>query len=617
MKRHIIEALKTAPKLPGIYIMKDSRGGILYIGKAKSLNARVRYYFQKSRHMPARTRIFMDKVRDIKFLTTRTEAEALILESNFIKKHQPRYNVLLKDDKHYPYLRLTTQEQFPRLEVVRRIKKDGSTYFGPYTMVKEIRETIRLIYKIFPLRQSKDRLDGSNIRRPCLNYQMGRCLAPCAGYPTKEEYDRIVRDVILFLKGKNHELMESLEKKMKLASSQLRYEEAGIYRDKIQAVKTVFSKQKIISTSLEDQDILGYCREHNQVMVQVLVVRSGKMVGEKIYKMKSLDDTDDNETLSSFLKQYYADEIILPKEILLPHSIDDSSLISDWLSQKKEGRVHLEVPSRGKKRSLVHMAEENAGFALRTELDKGELGLRSLEELKETLGLKHFPEVIEGFDISNISGKYAVGSVVVFRNAMAEKSQYRRYKIGGVKGIDDYSMLREVVGRRCSRLVREEKPLPNLILIDGGRGHLSSVEKIIRELDISDEVDLACIAKGKLRNNVETDKVFLPGRKDSVFFQENSPSRFLLQYIRDESHRFAISYHRKLRDKSTLVSPLESVPGIGKKRRLLLFKNFGSLEGIRGASTNQLQAIPGITENLARKILDTLDHEKGPSTING
>jgi excinuclease ABC subunit C len=411
--------------------------------------------------------------------------------------------------------------------------------------------------------------------------------------------------------------MESLEKKMKLASSQLRYEEAGIYRDKIQAVKTVFSKQKIISTSLEDQDILGYCREHNLVMVQVLVVRSGKMVGEKIYKMKSLDDTDDNETLSSFLKQYYADEIILPKEILLPHSIDDSSLISDWLSQKKEGRVHLEVPSRGKKRSLVHMAEENAGFALRTELDTGDLGLRSLEELKETLGLKYFPEVIEGFDISNISGKYAVGSVVVFRNAMADKSQYRRYKIGGVKGIDDYSMLREVVGRRYSRLVREEKPLPNLILIDGGRGHLSSVEKIIRELDISDEVDLACIAKGKLRNNVETDKVFLPGRKDSVFFQENSSSRFLLQYIRDESHRFAISYHRKLRDKSSLASPLELVPGIGKKRRLVLLKTFGSLEDIRKASSNQLQVLPGITANLAQRILTTLSREKSPSAKNG
>ena len=606
MKKSISDILKTIPKLPGIYIMKDSHGEILYIGKAKSLNTRVRSYFQKSHNMPIRTRIFTDKVCDIKFLTTKTEAEALILESNFIKKHQPRYNVLLKDDKHYPYLRLTTQEKFPRLEVIRRVKKDGATYFGPYTMVKEIRETIRLIYKIFPLRQSRDRLDGTPLRRPCLNYQMGRCLAPCAGYPSMKEYQQVVQDVKLFLKGKNNELIKSLEKKMNSAANQLNYEEAGVYRDKISAVQTVLSKQKIISTSLEDQDILGYCRENNQVMMQILIVRNGKMVGEKNYRMKILDDADNNEILSSFLKQYYADEIILPKTILLPQSIDECSLIEDWLSNKKEGRVRLEIPLRGKKRDLLHMAKENANFALRAELDKGELGLRSLEELKGTLELKYFPEVIEGFDISNISGKHAVGSVVVFKNAISASSEYRRFKIENVQGIDDYAMLREVIGRRYSRILREKRVLPNLILIDGGKGHLSSAERIIHELGISEKVDLACIAKGKFRNNIETDEVLLPGKKNSVYFRENSPSRFLLQRIRDESHRFAISYHRKLREKSSLVSPLESVSGIGKKKRLLLLKNFGSLDAIRRATLIELQAVPGITEKLAQKIMSTL-----------
>ena len=610
MKTDITKILTTIPKLPGIYIMKDCRGEILYIGKAKSLKTRVRSYFQKSRHMPIRTRIFTDKVQDIKFLTTETEAEALILESNFIKKHQPRYNVLLKDDKHYPYLRLTTQERFPRLEVVRRVKKDSATYFGPYTMVKEIRETIRLIYKIFPLRQSKDRLDGTAIRRPCLNYQMGRCLAPCAGYPSEMEYNQIVQDVVLFLKGKNNELVKSLEKKMKLAANQLNYEEAGVYRDKILAVKAVLGKQKIVSTSLEDQDILGYCRDRSQAMVQVLVVRNGKMVGEKIYKIKGLTDIDDNEILSSFLKQHYVDQILLPKEILLPHPIDDVSLISNWLSKKKKGRVRIEIPSRGKKKDLVRMAEENANFALRTELDKGELSLRSLEELQETLGLKYFPEIIEGFDISNISGKHAVGSVVVFKNGISENSKYRRYKIADVKGIDDYAMLREVISRRYRRLLREEKAIPNLILIDGGLGHLSSAEKVICELGLLGKIDLACIAKGKFRNKIETDEILLPGRRQPIYFRENSPSRFLLQRIRDESHRFAISYHRKLRDKSSLASPLELISGIGKKRRLLLLKNFGSLDAIRKASMVQLQAVPGITENLARKIIVTFgpDH---------
>ena len=609
MKTSISDILKTIPKLPGIYIMKDGHGEILYIGKAKSLNTRVRSYFQKSQNMPVRTRIFTDKVCDIRFLTTKTEAEALILESNFIKKHQPRYNVLLKDDKHYPYLRLTTQEKFPRLEVIRRVKKDGATYFGPYTMVKEIRETIRLIYKIFPLRQSRDRLDGTPLRRPCLNYQMGRCLAPCAGYPSMKEYQQVVQDVKLFLKGKNNELIKSLEKKMNSAANQLNYEEAGVYRDKILAVQTVLSKQKIISTSLEDQDILGYCRENNQVMIQILIVRNGKMVGEKNYRIKILDDAGNNEILSSFLKQYYADEIILPKTILLPQSIDECSLIEDWLSKKKEGRVRLEIPLRGKKRDLLNMAKENANFALRTELDKGELGLRSLEELKETLELKYFPEVIEGFDISNISGKHAVGSVVVFKNAISANSEYRRFKIENVQGVDDYAMLREVIGRRYSRILREKRVLPNLILIDGGKGHLSSAERTINELGISGKVDLACIAKGKFRNNVETDEVLLPGKKNSVYFRENSPSRFLLQRIRDESHRFAISYHRKLREKSSLVSPLNSVKGIGKIKRLLLLKKFGSLDAIRRATLIELQTVQGITEKLAQKIMSTFGSE--------
>jgi len=406
--------------------MKGSRSEILYIGKAKVLRNRVRSYFRSSRTLHPRTRIFLDKVRDIKFLITKTEAEALILESNFIKKHQPRYNVLLKDDKHYPYIRLTTQEKFPRLEVVRRIRKDGATYFGPYTMVKEVRETIRLIYKIFPLRQSKDRLDGTALRRPCLNYQMGRCLAPCAGQVSPGEYKKVVEDVQGFLKGKNATLLKNLKARMESASQEMRYEEAAIFRDKIQAVQTVLDKQNIISTSLQDQDVIAYCSEKDQAMAQVLIIRAGKMLSEKIFKMKSLNQMEEDETLSSFLKQYYKEEVVLPAEILLPHPVEDSDLIADWLSEKKGTRVRLEVPVIGKKRDLVRMAEENARFAMRMERDKGDVGIRSLEELQTALGLKHFPEVIEGFDLSNISGSHAVGSMVVFENALAEKSKYNQ-----------------------------------------------------------------------------------------------------------------------------------------------------------------------------------------------
>ena len=610
MEKKFKDIIESIPKLPGIYIMKDHRSEILYIGKAKVLRNRVRSYFQDSRNLHPRTRIFLDKVDDIKFLTTKTEAEALILESNFIKKHQPKYNVLLKDDKHYPYLRLTTQEKFPRLEVVRRIKKDKATYFGPYTMVKEVRETIRLIYKIFPLRQSKDKLDGSPLRRPCLNHQMGRCLAPCAGLVSSQDYSEIVQDVSLFLKGKNTTLLKELKTKMEAASVETRYEEAAVFRDKISAVQTVIDKQKIISTSLEDQDVVAYCSEKDQAMVQVLIIRSGKMLGEKIFKLKSRKEMEEDETLSSFLKQYYADESILPAEVLLPHPIEDADLIASWLSEKKGMCVRIEVPVIGKKRELIRMAEENASFAMRMESDKGEVGTRSLEELQTALNLKHFPEVIEGFDLSNISGSHAVGSMVVFEHALAAKSKYRRYKISTVKGIDDYAMLREVMTRRYSRLLKENAPLPNLILIDGGKGHLNAGHDVLQALNLMDRLDLVCIAKGKFRNNLVTDEVYLPQQKKPVLFHENSPSRFLMQRIRDEAHRFAISYHRKLRGKKTLESPLELIPGIGKKRRLMLLKKFGSLENIQKASLEELVILPGITKLLAERILSAQDRGK-------
>jgi len=582
--------------------MKDGKGGMLYIGKAKSLFHRVRSYFSDAADLAPRTRIFVRKVKDIKFLTTQTEQEALILESNFIKKHQPRYNVLLKDDKHYPYIRMTMQETYPRLEVVRRIKKDGATYFGPYTMVKEVRDTIRLIYKIFPLRQSNDELDGTAKRRPCLNYQMKRCLAPCAGLVTPEDYSRVVNDVVLFLKGKNTELVKSLKEKMADASENQLYEEAALFRDKIAAIKTVVDKQKIISISQVNQDVIACTSDRGWSMVQLLAVRNGKMLAEKIFKMKNLNQEEDSETLGSFLKQYYADEPVLPSEILLSHTIEDAQLIEGWLTEKKKEKVAIEVPQKGKKRDLVKMAEENARFAMRTEMDKEEVATRSLEELQETLSLKNYPRVIEGFDISNISGTYAVGSMVVFENAKAEKGKYRRFKIKTVEGIDDYAMITEVMTRRYARLLDEGKPLPDLVLIDGGKGHLNTGYKVLESLELEGRIDLACIAKGKFRSNVETDEVFLVVKKDPVAFAQNSPSRFLLQRVRDEAHRFAIDYHRKLRGKGSLSSPLEGIPGIGKKRRLMLLREFGSIENIKNATLEDLQKLPGITKPIAEKI---------------
>ncbi|MFQ5672652.1 MAG: excinuclease ABC subunit UvrC [Nitrospinales bacterium] len=602
MNDRITKILDQLPAAPGIYMMKDARGKILYIGKAKSLRHRVRSYFRESRSMAPRTQVMVGHIRDIKALTTETEGEALILESNFVKKFQPRYNVLLKDDKHYPYLRLAVREKFPRLEVVRRARKDGALYFGPYTMVREVRETLRLIYKILPLRQSRDQLDGSPKRRPCLNYQMGRCLAPCAGKVTPADYAAVVNDVILFLKGKNSELLDNLKHRMDQAAAELRYEEAAAYRDKIAAVKTVFDKQKIVSTSMQDQDVIACHCAGGCAMVQTLIIRGGKMIGEKNFKMQSRKEMTDDEILSSFIKQYYADEPLLPREILLPRPVEDLDLLADWLSNKKGLRVRLDVPRRGKKHRLVKMAEENARRAVNNEVESDEARLRALEELQNTLALKSLPQTIEAFDISNISGAHAVGSMVCFSDGRADKARYRSFKIRDVRGIDDYQMLREVMVRRYGRMIEEGESLPDMILIDGGKGHLSAARRVMLDLGLEDKIDLAAIAKGKARADLDTDEVFSTQHNAPAVFGKNSPARFLLQRIRDESHRFAITHHRKLRGKKSLLSPLETIPGIGKKRRLLLLKKFGSLESIRQASPDDLKSVPGITDDLAKKI---------------
>ncbi|MEC7640922.1 MAG: excinuclease ABC subunit UvrC [Nitrospinota bacterium] len=604
MNKRLAHILDQLPFVPGIYMMKDKNDKILYIGKAKSLSHRVRSYFQESRTIAPRTRVMVSHVHDIQVLTTQTEGEALILESNFVKKYQPRYNVLLKDDKHFPYLRLTTQEEFPRLEVVRRIRKDGAMYFGPYTMVKEVRETIRLIYKILPLRQSRDELDGSKKRRPCLNYQIGRCLGPCAGNVPPTRYATVVNDVILFLKGKNSELLESLKTKMDAATLEFRYEEAAVYRDKIKAVKTVFDRQNIISPYLEDQDVIACHCEGGCAMVQALIIRGGKMIGERIFKMRSQREMLADEILSSFVKQYYSNEAVLPREILLPQSIEDLDLVADWFSGKKGHRVRLDVPQRGKKRRLVEMAEENARRAVKNEIESDEACLLMMEELQTMLNLKSLPQTIEAFDISNISGTHSVGSLACFSDARANKSQYRSFQIRDVQGIDDYQMMREVLVRRYGRLIEEEKPMPDMILIDGGRGHLNKAQQVLLDLGLEDKIDLISIAKGRDRGDLATDEVLSVSRKIPVVFKKSSPARFLLQRIRDEAHRFSIHSHRKLRTKKSLVSPLETISGIGKKRRLLLLKKFGSLENIRNASLDDLKTIPGITENLARKISD-------------
>ena len=637
--------LNKIPGTPGIYLMKDKNNQILYIGKAKILKSRVRSYFQKSDSLLPRTRIMMKRVTDIDFITTSSEIEALILESNFIKKHQPRYNVLLKDDKHYPYIRLATDTDFPYLSIVRKVKKDGARYFGPYVMVKEVRETIRLIHKIFPFRESRDVLDGSFKRRPCLNFQMRRCTAPCAGKISKEYYNKIVQDVILFLKGRNDALVKYLSERMQKASDEFRFEDAAKLRDQIESVESVIKNQKIISTNMENQDVIVFYREGNNANVQILMIRNGKMSGNKSYKLAKLDGIDNDELISSFIKQYYADEPLLPQEILLSMDIEEKEIIAQWLSAKKKNKVLIQVPEKGRKKNLVKMAEENARFAFRKE----EHGRTILEELKELLELRNMPKRIEAFDISNISGSMAVGASVLFVNGEPFKKGYRHFKIREIKGADDYSMTSQIVLRHYARLLDEKKELPHLVIIDGGKGHLTAAAKVLEDLSLLKKIDVIAIAKGRKRNKLETDEIYTlkhkeasyrnhnsvrkaaqrveakddrnqkelpPWRinkktspkkkflqnKDPVAFPVDSPVKFLIQRIRDEAHRFAVAYHRKLRKKGGLHSILDDVAGIGGKRKKQLIKRFGGVTKIKEASVNEIKEVPYITEKIAREI---------------
>ena len=590
--------LNKIPLAPGIYLMKDKNDQILYIGKAKALKSRVKSYFQKSDSLLPRTRIMLKRVANIDFITTSNEIEALILESNFIKKHQPRYNVLLKDDKHYPYIRLATDNYFPYLSIVRKVVKDGAAYFGPYVMVKEVRETARLIHKIFPFRESRDALDGSFKRRPCLNYHMGRCTAPCAGKISKEDYNKIVQDVILFLKGRNDTLVDYLKERLQKASNELRFEDAAKLRDQIETVENAFKKQKITSTNLENQDVIVFYREGNSASVQMLMIRNGKMTGDKSYKLTKLEGIDDDELISSFIKQYYTDEPVLPQEIILAMNIKERGIITQWLSAKKKSKVIIHVPEKGRKKSLLKMAEENARFAFR----KGEHGQIILEELKELLELRNIPERIEAFDISNISGLMAVGAAVLFVNGEAFKKGYRRFKIREIQGPDDYGMISQIILRHYARLLDEKKELPNLIIIDGGKGHLNAAVRILEDLNLLKKIDVMAIAKGRERNKLETDKIYTLKHKEPLVFPVDSPMKFLIQRIRDEAHRFAVTYHRKLRKKVGLHSILDDISGIGGKRKKQLIKHFGGVTKLKEASVDEIKELPYITEKIAKEI---------------
>ncbi len=601
------ERLDHLPDHPGVYQFKDARDQVIYIGKATSLRARVRSYFQESRARNPKTEALVQHIRDLDYIVTDNELEALILESNLIKKHRPRYNVVLRDDKHYPFLKLTTNEDFPRLVVARRVAKDGATYFGPFYPATAMRETLRLVRQLFPLRTCRIKIDGT-AERPCIQYYIHRCNAPCTGWESKEGYWRTVEDVKRFLEGKDDDLAKELTQEMEAAAVELKFERAAVLRDQIQALHKVRERQKIISIGQEDQDIVGVVRQGSDACVQLFFVRKGRLLGRESFFFDRVSGWSEGEILGAFVRQFYAKNVTPLPGILLSAEIPDRELTLEWLKGRRQGNVELYAPRRGKRREFVAMAEENAAIALQTHLlSRDNRQQVVLEELQRSLNLPGPPNRIEGFDISNIQGTEAVGSMVVWENGAMKKEDYKRFKIRTVPGADDYAMLEEVLRRRYGKALEEGGALPDLILLDGGRGQLNVGMKVLEDLGL-DWIPIIALAK-------RAEEVYTPESLHPLALDLTSAALHCLQKIRDEAHRFAISYHKKLRSRRTLRSVLDQIPGIGPAIRTSLLKHLGSARRVRHASVGELASVPKVTPKLAQRIYDFFHPQAEPAQI--
>jgi excinuclease ABC subunit C len=569
---------------------------VIYIGKAASLRNRVRSYFHESRVHDPKTDALVGQIADLDYIVTANELEALILESNLVKKHRPRYNIILRDDKHYPFLKLTTDEEFPRLVVARRVQKDGAAYFGPFYPATAMRQTLRLVRQLFPLRTCRIKIDGT-LPRPCLQYYIHRCNAPCTGWESREGYAKTARDVHRFLEGHDDDLAMELTREMEAAADELKFERAAGLRDQIQALNTVRERQKIISTEPTDQDIIGVVRQGADACVQLFFVRNGRLMGRESFFFERAAGWSDAEVLSAFVRQFYARDVTPPPEILLSADPPEAELTSLWLGQRRGGRVELFAPQRGKKRDLVAMAEENAALALQSHLlARGNRQQVVLDELERALNLPGPPHRIEGFDISTIQGSETVASMVVWQDGEMKKDDYKRYRIRTVVGPDDFAAMQEVLTRRYGKVLEGEGVLPDLILLDGGRGQLHAGMKALEDLGL-DYLPIASLAK-------RAEEVYVPERLQPLVLDMGSPALQALQKIRDESHRFAITYHKKLRHRRTISSVLDQIPGIGPAVRTSLLKTLGSAKGVKEASVAQLAAVGKVTPKLAQRIHD-------------
>jgi excinuclease ABC subunit C len=541
----------------------------------------------------------VEEVAELDFIVTSSEVEALILECELIKRHKPKYNVRLKDDKRYPYIKITLQEDYPRISTTRRMEMDGARYFGPFTASWAVHQTLDTLRKIFPYITCNRKITGEE-KRACLYYHIGRCAGPCIGAISKEDYRKIIEGVCLFLEGKTDEILNDLRARMKEAAERLEYERAAVLRDRIRAIERVMVRQRVASTTPINQDILAFAREDGRACVQVFFIRGGKLIGREYFILTGTRGEEEGEIIASFVKQFYDEAAYIPPEIILPKEIKEAKVIRDWLKDEREVEAVLRTPLNDGEDELLQMASENAAEAL--------ISLRSrrpteeaLIELGEYLGLTKAPNRIEGYDISQIHGRAATGSMVVFIKGIPSKSNYKRFRIREVEGADDYAMIKEVLRRRFKRAIEGDEAwttLPDLILIDGGKGQLGAALEVLAEYGLED-IPLVSLAK-------ERDEVFAPGRSEPVFFPSDSQALFLLKRIRDEAHRFTLAYHRKLREKESFSSKLEEIEGVGPKRRKALMKHFGSLEAIKEASVEELAQVPGMSRKVAERVKEFL-----------
>lgn len=595
------EKLKILPTTPGVYLFKNKKGRVIYVGKAINLRNRVKSYFASRHAESPKTQVLVSNIADVQYLLTDSEVEALILESNLIKKHKPQYNIRLTDDKSYPYLRVTLSEDFPRLEITRTVKKDGSRYFGPFTNVGAVQETLKLLKRIFPIRSCKH----SSLKkreRPCLNAFIGRCAAPCQGQISQEDYRKMIAEILSFLEGKQEKLAQKLEKQMQEAAARLDFEKAAELRDQWQSVEKVQEKQKIVSGNFEDLDVLNYAQGPERACVQIFFVRGGKVMGGDHFLLEGGSEMEGSAIMSAFLKQYYYQAKFIPSQILLPEEVPEKDVLMSWLAEKRGGKVVLKFPQRGHKKELLELARKNAEESLQQESrireQRQEKERGALAEISSALALPEIPSRLECYDISNIQGQEAVASMVVFEEGRPAPSQYRRFKIKTVEGPDDFASMAEVIRRRFQNALAGDQrfsALPDLVIVDGGKGQLSAARAVMKELGVG-QIPTVGIAE-------EEEVLYREGDSDPLILPRDSQGLYLLQRIRDEAHRFALTYHRLLRGRRNLASVLEDIPGLGAQRKAALLKHFNfSLKKIQASSLEELQEVEGLGRATAYQV---------------